>query len=833
MALKALPSAIRKSADRHCCSASRLLLQMRRPLFYITVLGLLSQVVMVSAQPGPITISNPSNLVIAASTLLTNGLPGLSGPPVTLMVSGVQPSSAQGGTVSLVNSQQWVDRYNGTANNEDQATAIAVDNAGNIIVGGYSDETAGLGYLTIKYTPGGVGLWTNRYQATGDDQIQSVAVDGSGGVYVSGLSGGNITTLKYTSSGVPVWTNIYVSPDTNNPLFFGGLAVDSNGNAYILPSDLGANSFITVKYDVNGNPAWTNLYQLTPVSTDNASDIAVDAAGNVFVTGFDSTSGALTFLTVKYGTDGSTLWANIYSLVNLESASRVIVDPQGNVIVAGDSQGGTASQTYPIVKYSNSGTPIWTNVVAAAGYAGGGVPDITTDPAGNVFLVGGTPGSSSVDYTTIEFSSAGVPLWTNRFVDPNGGSQDLFGAATDNAGNLYWSVESASPYGTNYNYVTLKYAANGAAVWTNRYTGPSSTSDNTPRAMTVDKAGGVYVTGTSSSAGQSFGALDWATVKYADNLHYTPPPHFVGQDTITFTAFDSFGNSATGTLVINVVAGPPTPLGVVAPAAYTSVSGNGALNTLVRNTNNPRTYQMQFTSSALGGLPVGARITALGFRLYTNTTVSFPGITTSWSQYQVTLAQAANPISTMSTTFQANMLNPVLVKSGALSISPNQFTANGNPYPFGTLVVFDTPYVYQGGDLVMYFTHSGSDSSSAPAFLDAATNGTPGYGTSFRALSATTFGATTGAAASVTIAQILFIPTITQTIAGSGNQIIINGAGGLGGATYRILTTTNVALPLAQWTPITTNQFSASGGFSYTNVTQPTVPAEFFRVSLP
>ena len=66
-----------------------------------------------------------------------------------------------------------------------------------------------------------------------------------------------------------------------------------------------------------------------------------------------------------------------------------------------------------------------------------------------------------------------------------------------------------------------------------------------------------------------------------------------------------------------------------------------------------------------------------------------------------------------------------------------------------------------------------------------------------------------------------------------GNQVIINGAGGLAGATYRILTATNVALPLTQWTPIVTNQFNGSGGFSYTNVIQPSLRAQYFRVTLP
>lgn len=464
--------------------------------------------------------------------------------------------------------------------------------------------------------------------------------------------------------------------------------------------------------------------------------------------------------------------------------------------------------------------------MTAPTYAGGGVPEIATDAAGNVFLVGGTAGATLGDYTTVKYSPTGLPLWTNRFAEPNAGTATFFGTATDNAGNLYWSIGSASPGGANYNYVTVKYAANGVAAWTNRYNGPANASD-LPRAMAVDKAGAVYVSGTSSSGGTSFSALDFATVKYADNLRYVPPASFVGQDTITFTAFDSFGNSATGTVVVNVLPGPPA---VVAPDEYTSVAGNTGLNTLVRSVGLARTYQMQFTPDALGGLPTGARITELRFRVSTNTAASFPDATVTWSDYEVTLAQAANPLSSMSATFSANLLNPVFVKNAALSIGANTFTAGGNPNPFGTLVALDTPYVYQGGDLVMHFTHTGSDYASNP-FLDGASSSAPGYGTSFRALSANTFRATSGTAASVTIVEIVFTPTLAITRA--GNQVTINGAGGSAGATYRLLTTTNVGLPGAQWTPMVTNQFGANGGFSHTNMIQPHLPAQYFRVTTP
>jgi hypothetical protein len=39
---------------------------------------------------------------------------------------------------------------------------------------------------------------------------------------------------------------------------------------------------------------------------------------------------------------------------------------------------------------------------------------------------------------------------------------------------------------------------------------------------------------------------------------------------------------------------------------------------------------------------------------------------------------------------------------------------------------------------------------------------------------------------------------------------------GIFDAQYRILTSTNVALPLASWTPVATNTFAPDGSYSYT-----------------
>ena len=66
----------------------------------------------------------------------------------------------------------------------------------------------------------------------------------------------------------------------------------------------------------------------------------------------------------------------------------------------------------------------------------------------------------------------------------------------------------------------------------------------------------------------------------------------------------------------------------------------------------------------------------------------------------------------------------------------------------------------------------------------------------------------------------------------AGGKLVFGGANGPAGQPYRILTATNVALPLAGWTPVWTNVFAADGSYSYTN-TLGTNAAGFFLLVSP
>jgi len=66
----------------------------------------------------------------------------------------------------------------------------------------------------------------------------------------------------------------------------------------------------------------------------------------------------------------------------------------------------------------------------------------------------------------------------------------------------------------------------------------------------------------------------------------------------------------------------------------------------------------------------------------------------------------------------------------------------------------------------------------------------------------------------------------------AGGNIIFSGIGGPPNGTYYVLTSTNVALPLDNWSRATTNLFDATGAFSVTNAVNPNVLQQFYVLQL-
>jgi len=319
----------------------------------------------------------------------------------------------------------WTNRYNGPGNRNDVAGAVAVDGSNNVVVTGYSDVN-GYGtnydYVTIQYSSAGVGLWTNRYNGPGNsgDYAFALAVDGSNNVVVTGSTYGGSSdfyaTIKYSSAGVPLWTNLYKGwIDGANMAW--AVAVDTSGNVYVTGESAGCCfypyyfDYATIKYSSAGEPLWTNRYDGPGTSYDYARAIAVDTNGNVNVTGYSWGSGSgYDYATIQYSSAGVPLWTNRYNGPGNgeDAAIAIAVDRSNNVIVTGSSTGSGGYSDCLTIKYSSAGVPLWTNRYNGPG---NGASAMAVDRSGNVIVTGSSTGSGgNADFATIKYICVPEPV---------------------------------------------------------------------------------------------------------------------------------------------------------------------------------------------------------------------------------------------------------------------------------------------------------------------------------------------------------------------------------------------------------------------------------------
>jgi hypothetical protein len=378
---------------------------------------------------------------------------------------------------------------------------LAIDTEGRLEVnteaGGFSDDTPvawqeGDGKrsaVPVSYTigPGGAphefGFEVGAY-----DQNLPLVLDPAVFIHAGYFGGGSSDTgyaMALDSSG-----NIYITGDTTStetisfPATVGpDLTYNSGDDAFVVKLSPGAASIVYCGYIGGGLDDWGN-------------GIAVDSAGNAYVTGETLSSPAAGF----------------------------------PVIVGPDLTYGGGTKDAFIAKVKANGTAL-----DYCGYLGGSAEDfglaVAADSNGNAYVTGNT-------YST---QSTGFPVLTGPDVTANGqgdafvckidssgsfvysgfigGNTDDFGRgiAVDSSGNAYVTGRTSSisgfpatvgpdlTYNNNSDCFVAKVNPGGTGLVYCGYIGGAASDDG--KAIAVDSAGNAYVTGSTTSTASSFPVL--------------------------------------------------------------------------------------------------------------------------------------------------------------------------------------------------------------------------------------------------------------------------------------------------------------------------------------
>ena len=380
--------------------------------------------------------------------------------------------------------------------------------------------------------------WVKTYNndsVSGDDEANDIAVDLSGNSYVTGFSLGSPTgpdfyTISYDGDG-----NVGLSARYDGPAhdgdFANAIAVDNDGNVYVTGYSFRGmagtkhKDYCTLRYNSSRELVWDARYDARRNGNDEATAIAVDNSGYVYVTGRSEESLSnkskvlhYDFFTIKYDAEnrGREIWGARYnneSVNGADEATAIAVDSTGTVYVTGRSQGDETGFDYVTLKYNSDGDRDWIARYNNDSFNGADEPTaIAVDAAGNVYVTGRSQGSNTgFDYATIKYNSDGSIAWVERY-DGGNSADEAVGIAIDSVGDVYITGKSQGD-DTGFDYLNIKYNSSGHLIWRARYNNALLNGDDEATAIAVDSTGNVYVTGRSKGLG-----FDFATVKYKQHI---------------------------------------------------------------------------------------------------------------------------------------------------------------------------------------------------------------------------------------------------------------------------------------------------------------------------
>lgn len=240
--------------------------------------------------------------------------------------------------------------------------------------------------------------------------------------------------------------------------------------------------------------------------TTQATGIAVDASGNIFVCGTYTSSGQNQMSLFKFNSAGTLVWQRLLGSTSYyDDFTSISLDSSGNIYVVGQSYGATYTDCVA-VKYNTSGTIQWQQKFSTA--TNDSFTDCVVGTDNNLYAVGYSASSSANSLVMKINSATGAILWQSQITNVGSGNR----VAVDSGNNIYLTNQDL--VGTA-NFYLAKYNSTGTIQWA-RALGDVTTAYQTT-GVCVDSSDDVYIAGVNASTQRtlyyikynSSGVLQW------------------------------------------------------------------------------------------------------------------------------------------------------------------------------------------------------------------------------------------------------------------------------------------------------------------------------------
>ncbi len=309
---------------------------------------------------------------------------------------------------------------------------------------------------------------------------------------LNGISGSNTEILMNCMQYDSATNSIYMAG-----IVTGGGALDGEVN----PSGVGFKSAFISKYDTNGNRQWTRIESAGAGFHTQASGLAIDSAGNAYITGTvfgtganlngNTVSNTNASFVIKYNSSGVRQWTS--GRFGQRNDGRYVgIDSAGNIYVTGTVQSsnldgvnntGWTDDGFTLVKYDSNGNWLATQVVGGSYSTEGNMYGygIAFDSSNNIYVAvastsvahcGPGPTRSYNGPALFRFDTAMTYLGCTGYTGISGVQSEPFSIVSDTSNNFYitgytrGNIEGLSLAGAAANMFVSKLDSSGNKLWT-------------------------------------------------------------------------------------------------------------------------------------------------------------------------------------------------------------------------------------------------------------------------------------------------------------------------------------------------------------------------------